>query len=69
MQAGVQVDPAEEYEAAAEFVAQRYGRPICAQLVQALVAVPQHVLDDIEANPDEWEDRVHAYARAIADKS
>ena len=65
MQAGVQVDPAEEYEAAAEFVAMRYGRPICAQLVRALVAVPQHVLDDIEANPQDWEARVHSYAQAL----
>ena len=69
MQAGVQVDPAEEYEAAAEFVAKRYGKPISAQLVRALVEVPQHVLDDIEANPHEWGDRVRAYARAAVEKS
>lgn len=67
MQAGAQVEPAEEYEAAAEFVAKRYGRPISAQLVRALLEVPQHVLDDIEANPQDWDDRVHAYAWALAD--
>ena len=60
-----EIDPANDYEAAAEFVAKRYGKPICSMLVRALLTVPAHVLDDIEANPQEWERRVHEYAHAI----
>lgn len=69
MQAGKQIDPSDEYEFAAEFVARRYGRPIGADLMRALLVVPAHVLDDVECNPHEWERRVHEYAYAIAMES
>lgn len=66
MQAGTFVDPADAYEATAEFVAKRYGRPIGADLVRALLVVPQHVIDDIECEPQEWEQRVRDYAYGLA---
>lgn len=66
MQAGTYVDPADAYEAAAEFVAKRYGRPIGADLVRALLIVPQHVIDAIECDPQEWERRVRDYAYGFA---
>lgn len=65
MNAGNKIDPADDYEAAAEFVAKQYGRPICAQLVRCLLVVPEHVLEDIESNPHEWEQRVREYAHAL----
>jgi hypothetical protein len=65
MEPGKIIDPADDYEAAAEFVAKRYGRPICAQLVAALLDVKQHVLEDIEANPQDWERRVHEYLHGM----
>ena len=62
MEAGRYVDPADDYEAAAEFVASKYGRPIDAQLMRALVNVPAHVIDSIECDPQCWSERVNAYA-------
>jgi hypothetical protein len=67
MQAGTYRDPADDYEAAAEFVARRYGQPIDAGLVRALLSVPDHVLEAIESEPQEWSRRVHEYARAAKD--
>ena len=62
---GVYVDPADEYEQVAEFVAQFYGNPLCLGLMQALLAVPQHILDDIAANPQDWERRVKEYCYGL----
>lgn len=65
MQAGATFDPADDYEAAAEYVARHYGRPICSQIVAALMIVPPHVMEDIEANPQEWDRRVNEYAAGM----
>jgi hypothetical protein len=65
MNAGKQIDPADDYEAAAECVAKRYGGPIDAQLVRALIDVPAHVLEAIEADPQDWNRRVHEYAHGL----
>lgn len=69
MQAGSQIEPADDYEAAAEFVAAKYGRPIGAMLVRALLDVPAHVVECIESDPEEWERRVHEYAYGTTNKT
>jgi len=66
MNAGKQIDPADEYEAAAEYVARKFGKPIDAQVIRALLNVPPHVLDSIEINPHHWRDCVNRHAMAIA---
>ena len=63
---GVYVDPADEYEQAAEFVAHRYGNPLCLELIQALLIVPKHVIEDIAANPQDWDNRVKEYCYGFA---
>ena len=64
MQAGVYVDPASHYEAAAEYCArQGYSDP---RLALALLDLPRCVADDIEANPHEWHRRVAEYASGMA---
>lgn len=63
MQAGIYVDPASYYEAAAEYCAkQGYSDPV---LVRALLDLPECVMQDIESNPHEWRRRVSNYAYAI----
>lgn len=64
MEAGVYVDPAEHYEAAAEFCAKAgYSDPM---LVRALLNVPGETMADIEADPEAFKRRVADYAYGIA---
>ena len=63
---GRYVDPADDYEAAAEFCAKTYGRPIEPQLVRALLSAPEHVFESIECNPQDWRQRVRDYCYGIA---
>lgn len=63
---GIYVDPAEQYEQCAEFVAITYGNPLSPMLLRALVSMPEHVFTDIESNPQNWERRVNEYAYGIA---
>lgn len=61
---GKYVDPAEYYEAAAEHCAKAgYFHPM---LVRALIDLPPDVMDDIEANPHLFSQRVSEYAYGIA---
>ena len=62
---GVWIDPAEEYEQAAEFCAKVYGRVISPQWVKALIECPDRVEEAILANPEEWYRRVNDYLYAI----
>ena len=63
MEAGQYVDPADAYEAAAEYCAkQGYSDP---QIVRALLDLPAHVFEDIDANPHHWRRRVAEYARGM----
>lgn len=62
---GTYIDPADEYEAAAEYVARRYGRPIGPDVMRALLLVPERVLESIECDPDAWRQRVHEYLRGM----
>jgi hypothetical protein len=67
MLAGTYIDPATEYEQAAEYCArQGYSDP---RIVHALLDLPQHIFDDIDANPDQWKRRVSEYWYAIAMQS
>lgn len=64
MRAGVYVDPALHYEAAAKYCARMgYSDPM---LVHALLDIHQCVLDDIDANPQDWKQRVAEYAYALS---
>jgi hypothetical protein len=65
MQAGTYVDPADHYEAAAEWCARKgvSGDPM---ILRALAWVPEQTMEDIEANPHEFRRRVSEYAYGLA---
>ena len=64
MQAGIYVDPASHYEAAAEHCAkQGYSDPM---LARALLDLSEEVLQSIGDNPHEWKRRVAEYAYGFA---
>lgn len=64
---GRYVDPAEEYEQCAAFCARHFGGPVCRMLMEALTNAPRHVLDDIDANPHLWDDKVHLYVHLLTE--
>lgn len=67
MQAGRYADPAEDYETTAEAVARDFGKPISPMLIAASYRnVQPHVLEAIEANPHEWDQRVNDYCYGLA---
>jgi hypothetical protein len=61
-----QIDHADDYEDAAEFIALRHDMPIGADLIRALYRFHPHVLEAIECNPHEWAQRVRDYCYANA---
>ena len=63
---GNYVDPADQYEDCAEFVAITYGDPLSPMLLRALVHMPEQVFSDIESNPQDWDRRVNEYLYGIA---
>ncbi len=67
--AGKYVDPANQYEECAEFVASTYGSPLSPMLLRALVHMPEHVFSDIESNPQDWDRRVNEYLYGLANSA
>lgn len=66
-QPGVYVDPADEYERIAEYCAKwQYWDP---RLVQSLLAVSDEFIEQIEANPHLFEQRVHDYMYGMLNDS
>jgi hypothetical protein len=61
---GVYVDPAEEYERAAKYCADYFGRVIPPTSVHCLIPCGDDVLESILANPQEWYQRVNDYLYA-----
>ena len=67
MEAGKYVDPADRYEAAAEYCAkQGYSDPM---LAIALVRLSPSVQEEILCNPHDWTRRVHDYMLWMREKS
>jgi len=66
MIAGKFVDPADNYEALAQAVAEHFGRPVDLGIIRATFSdLCGETLDDIECNPHEFAARVNDYAYGI----
>jgi len=67
MEAGIYIDPADDYEAAAEYCAKWHVvNPMLTKAIRGLVRLPEHVYEDIEANPQDFERRVREYQYGAA---
>lgn len=65
MQPGIEIDFVEHYEQLAEHVARLYGRPIDLQVIRALRGVYQETIEEIEANPHLFAQRVNEYCYGL----
>ena len=66
---GRPIDFAEDYENLAQFVARHFGKPVSANLIEAISSgyYPE-TMDAILSDPVAFDDRVHAYLYAEAMK-